>query len=607
MNAGSTVFKITATDGEFNVVGEFDVEVETIPVTIGTIPNQTLQIGGEGSSLSVGEFFFDQDGDVLTYTIEKSGMAADVSIADADVAMSPYTRGSTSVMVTATDPKGRSATQTFSIEVSDSELRNSAVNALAGTARAHMGSVSAALGGRLESSRSDTGMGFSFGNIFNRYMPVAGKDVANNAAAQARNDLMGFNAKKDLLDSTWNTSANKDVDFNFNLPTVDSLLTNNFSRTLNGNGGIGSFSLWGTVDQQNFEGNGYDGSANSLFLGVDVQTNECWIFGVTAARNTSESEYSWGTASQDLETTLTTIMPYFSFEPVDGKTSVWGVYGRGSGDADTTVVNANAESSDLSFNVAMFGGRREFAKAGSLQLAFRGDAAFANLETDAEGNGAIDGLEAGVNRIRAGIEGSFSVDTGNGGKVTPFGELAFRNDGGDGQTGNGFEVAGGVRVDTNTITIEARGRMLATHSAEDFSESGVSVMVNINPSSEATGLSFSFTPQWGASSESSSMIWSEAATVTAVPNAYAYGATNGLTLNSKLAYGFELNHGKYLLTPFVDVQDTGWNGRTVMIGSELRQLIAGPRAMNMRMFFNASDDSVDQIAPKLGIQALFKF
>lgn len=611
VNAGSTVFKITATDSEFNVVGEFDVEVETIPVTIGTIPNQTLQIGGEGSSLSVGEFFFDQDGDVLTYTVETSGNAATVSLAahhhtDAEVEMSPYTRGSTSVMVTATDPKGRSATQMFSIEVSDSEIRASAVNALAGTARAHIGSTSAALGSRLESSRSDTGMGFSFGNIFNRYMPVAGKDTVSNSTAQARNDLMGFNPKKGLLDSTWNASTNKDVDFNINLPTFDSLLTNNFSRTLNGNGGIGSFSIWGTVDAQNFEGDSYDGSANSMFLGIDVQTNECWIFGVTAARNTSESDYSWGTATQELETTLTTIMPYFSFEPVDGKTSVWGVYGRGSGDADTTVVNATAESSDLSFNIGMFGGRREFAKAGSLQLAFRGDAAFANLSTD-EGSGAIDDLEASVNRIRAGIEGSFSVDTGNGGKVTPFGELAFRNDGGDGLTGNGFEVAGGVRLDTNTITIEARGRVLATHSAEDFNESGVSLMVNINPSNEVTGLSFSFTPQWGASSESSSMIWSEATTVTAAPHGNAFGVSNGLTLNSRLAYGFALNHGKYLLTPYVDVQDQGWYGKTVMIGSELTQLIAGPRAMNMKMFFNASDDSVDQVAPKLGIQALFKF
>ena len=606
VNAGTAIFSITASDSEFNVVGEFDVIVETIPVAVDSIPTQTLSIGGEDLSLNISEYFYDQDGDTLSYTMDFTGNAATVSITDADVGMSPFTRGSTSVTITASDPKGRSATQSFSIEVGDEELRMVAQDSLAGSARAFMSSTAAALGSRLESSRSETGLGFGFG-VFNRYMPVSGDDAVDNSASRARNDLMGFNAKRDLLDSTWNESVGKEVDFNFNLPTLDSLLTNNFSRTLNGNGGIGSWSVWGTLDAQEFEGAGYDGSANSMFFGIDVQSNECWLFGVTASRNSSESDYSWGTASQSMETTLTTILPYFSYEPVDGKTSVWGVVGRGSGDAESTVVNAAAETSDLSFDLYMFGGRREFAKAGSLQLAFRGDAAFANLTT-AEGSGAIDGLEAGVNRVRAGIEGSFSVDTGGGGKVTPFGEVAFRNDGGDGQTGNGVEVAGGVRVDTNSLTLEARGRFLATHSADDFSESGVSVMLNFHPSSDESGLSFSLTPQWGVSSESRGAIWTNTAqNLSAAPYGNALGVSNGLTLNSKLSYGFELNHGKYMLTPYVDVQDTGYYGKTVMVGTELKQLFAGPRSMNMRMFFNASDESVDQIAPKLGIQALFKF
>ena len=605
VNAGSTIFKITATDSEFNVVGEFDVEVETVPEAVDSIPNQSLAIGGENLSLNISDYFYDQDGDVLTYTIETTGNAATVSLTDADVDMSPFTRGSTSVTVTASDPKGRSATQSFSIAVGDEELRAVGLNALAGIAQAQIGSTSAALGSRLESSRSDTGMGFGFG-VFNRFMPVFGTDAVDNSAVKERNKLMGFNAAKDSLDSSWNESISREVDFNFSLPTLDSLITNNFSRTLNGNGGIGSWSVWGTADAQNFEGAGYDGSSNSLFLGLDVQSNECWLFGVTVSRNTAESDYSWGTATQTLETTLTTILPYFSYEPVDGKTSIWAVYGQGSGEADTTVVNAAAETSDLSFNLGMFGGRREFAKAGSLQLAFRGDVAFANLET-ADGNGAIDDLAAGVNRVRAGIEGSFSVDTGGSGKVTPFGELAFRNDGGDGLTGNGVEIAGGVRVDTNTLTLEARGRMLATHSAEDFSESGVSLMLNFHPSKDESGLSFSLTPEWGASSDSTGTIWTNTANFSAVPYGNAFGAGNGLTLNTKLGYGFSLNHGKYMLTPFVDVKESAYDGKTVMIGTDLMQLVSGPRSMNMKMFFNASDESVDQIAPKLGIQALFKF
>ena len=51
VSAGTTIFKITATDGEFNVIGEFDVVVETIPVAVDSIPNQSLSIGGDLQSL----------------------------------------------------------------------------------------------------------------------------------------------------------------------------------------------------------------------------------------------------------------------------------------------------------------------------------------------------------------------------------------------------------------------------------------------------------------------------------------------------------------------------------------------------------------------------
>ena len=44
VNAGTAIFSITASDSEFNVVGEFDVIVETIPVAVDSIPTQTLSI-----------------------------------------------------------------------------------------------------------------------------------------------------------------------------------------------------------------------------------------------------------------------------------------------------------------------------------------------------------------------------------------------------------------------------------------------------------------------------------------------------------------------------------------------------------------------------------
>ena len=616
-HAGSTIISVTAFDGEFNVVGTFDIEVETYPMAQGQIADQTLQIGGEDLAMDVAQYFFDEDGDTLDYSLTSTGNAATVSNTNANVMMIPYTRGATEVTITVMDPKGRSASQSFTVNVSDSELRNVQSMAFAGHAKITLGSVSSAVSSRLESSRSDTGMSFGLTNLTN-YLPVGLSDSSEDAVMQERQESMGFFGtdndsgiqQQSTLRSSWNTVSTDAVDVGNLLPDFSSMIEieNGFSHNLNGNGGIGSWSIWGTADAQNFEGEGYEGSASSLYLGFDVQSNECWLWGVSVARNTAESDYSWGTATQTMETNMTTILPYFSYEPTTGKTSVWGVVGRGSGDAETTVVNAANQVSDLSFNMGMLGGRQEFAKAGSLQLAFRGDVAFANMET-ADGNGAIDGLEASVNRLRAGVEGSFTVQTGTSGTVTPFGELAFRNDGGDGLTGTGFEVAGGVRMNTESLTLEARGRLTASHSAEDFSENGVSLMLSFNPSSDESGFQASFSPTWGQVSDDANAQWQDAASTQNlnVPSSGVFGMSNGLNLNSSMQYGFFLNQEKFMLTPFVDVKTSQDGlGNTILLGTELKQLFESSRTFGLRMLLG-QDTAIEDSTPQLSVEAMLRF
>ena len=614
-HAGTTIISVTATDGEFNVVGTFDIVVETYPMAQGTIADQTLQIGGDDLAMEVGQYFFDEDGDTLTYTVTSSGNAATVTNLAANVTMMPYTRGATAVTITASDPKGRTAEQSFTVNVSDSELKNVAQMAFAGHARITLGSVSTAISSRLESSRSDTGSMALGLNQLSQYLPIGLTNSDDDARLQERQESMGFdfdteNQLPSTFQSGWNTVSGNAVDSDnlIALPDVAAMFEKGFSHNLNGNGGIGSFSIWGNADAQNFEGEGYEGSSNSLYVGVDVQSNECWLWGVSVARNNAESDYSWGTATQTMETNMTTVLPYFSYEPTTGKTSVWGVVGRGSGDAETSVVNAANQVSDLSFNMGMLGGRHEFAKAGSLQLAFRGDVAFANMETDA-GDGAIDGLEASVNRLRAGVEGSFTVATGANGSVTPFGELAFRNDGGDGLTGTGFEVAGGVRMNTDALTVEARGRVTASHSAEDFSENGVSLMLSFNPSSDESGFQASFAPSWGSVSGGSNAIWGEATATDqlAVPSTDVFGLNDGLSMTSSMRYGIFLNQEKFMLTPFVDYKTANDGvGKSILFGTELTQLFESSHTFGLRMLVG-QDTAITDSQPQLSIEALLRF
>ncbi len=591
---GTTSITVTASDPDgLSASGSFSVRVETIPEAVGRIADVTLQVGGDSMTMSIAQYFEDDDGDALTYTVAASGNAATASIAGADLTLAPFTRGSSGITITAADPKGRSVTQSFTANVSDSELRDVAEMALAHHGRAILSATSAAFGSRLEGDRANSGL--SFGR-FSQYMPLKEGEIATGGNTALSG---GGSTFRDVSNASWTgstSSMSPQATGSASIPNVSNFLNpqslRNFSHTLNGNGGVGSWSIWGGFDTQTFEGMGYEGDATSLFLGADLQSHQCWLFGVAIANNTGESDYTWGTATQTMETSLTTILPYVRYEPTTGDTSVWGVVGSGSGEAESTVVNADNQTSDLSFTLGLGGIRHDFGETGNFNLAVRADVGVANIET-ASGDGAIDGLSAGVNRLRAGIEASMNVDPGNGGSLTPFGEVAVRNDGGDGVTGTGLEVAGGVRFSQDAFSFEARGRMTAAHGGEDFSEQGISVVAAFRPSGDGSGLSLSIEPRWGqTTSTTQSFVWNETATIgvgSVLPESNVLRNDNGKSIDTVLGYGFRVGGDRYMFRPFLDVRSGSASGKSTLLGAELKNLVPGPMSIETRFVFGKMD------------------
>ncbi len=590
---GTTMVTVTATDniGQ-TAVDEFDVTVEAKPEAVGTIADVTLQIGGEDFDLDVGEYFNHAGGDTLSYTVSTTGSAATITNVGSDLLLSPYTRGTTEVTVTATDSKGRTATQSFSTHVSDSELRMVAENALAGYGRAMLSSVSSTIGARLESDRSDRGVAigqFAFANE---------GGYASGTEFSANSGTLGFSFEQE------GSQAGRTMEFG-----VNSFINHrNFSQMLNGQGGVGSWSVWSTQDMRHFAGEGYSGNASSTFMGVDLLANDSWLVGVTASRNLSESKYSWGTATQEMQTRMLSVMPYFNFEP-SANTTVWGVLGRGAGDLSSTVVNAASQSSDLAMDLGILGGRHQFARIGGMELAVRGDAGFARLAT-ASGDGAVDSLGANVHRVRAGLESSLAIDLSNGRSIKPFGEIAVRNDGGDGLVGSGIEVGGGVRVETNALTIEARGHKTATHSAADFSESGFTLHAEYNPATDGSGLTFSLAPSWTQTSGAgeSMDIWSNAsASATTGLSSMPYDdlllSQSGMTLDATFGYGIRVGSDRFMVKPFVEIQSDAYDNGSTLIGFELQQLVQSSRNVDVRFAAGQSQfDSSKQIEATARIQ-----
>ena len=87
------------------------------PAAEGIIPDQSVNIGA-ADTLDVSEYFTDPDGDELTYAAETSDAAvAKATVSGDAVILSGVAEGVATVSVTARDPDGASATQSFSVSV----------------------------------------------------------------------------------------------------------------------------------------------------------------------------------------------------------------------------------------------------------------------------------------------------------------------------------------------------------------------------------------------------------------------------------------------------------------------------------------------------------
>lgn len=88
------------------------------PRPTGSIPAQTLAVGGNEASVNVSRYFTDPDGDALAYAARSSltGIVR-ASASGSTVTLTPVAAGTATVTVTARDPDGETAAQSISVTV----------------------------------------------------------------------------------------------------------------------------------------------------------------------------------------------------------------------------------------------------------------------------------------------------------------------------------------------------------------------------------------------------------------------------------------------------------------------------------------------------------
>ena len=120
--AGSSTIRVKATDtSNASTTQSFSVKVMANNTLnpVGTIPNQTVALGGTGTAtVDVSSYFSGLTGDTLTYSATSSDTSkATVSVSDATLTITGVAAGSATITVTATLNSNATATQTFSVTV----------------------------------------------------------------------------------------------------------------------------------------------------------------------------------------------------------------------------------------------------------------------------------------------------------------------------------------------------------------------------------------------------------------------------------------------------------------------------------------------------------
>lgn len=315
-----------------------------------------------------------------------------------------------------------------------------------------------------------------------------------------------------------------------------------------------SWGAWGAGGYSAFEsepeGGSYDGDLTSAYLGVDVSGLN-WIVGVAASRTLADIDYGFAGATEGegvLDVELDSFYPYAQWSPGE-RVSVMAMLGFGGGEVRTERGGREVGApADLSMRMGAAGVRVELGRRLGFDLAARGDAGFLQLETDDDGVGPAHDMAVGVHHARLGLVGSASYHLGNG-LLTPFVEAGARFDGGDGEGGGGLEFAGGVRYRGPLLGLELKGRTVALHGAEGYSEHGVSGLVTVGRGGE-TGWSLSLAPRWGWSADAADLAWQR--------DYRRFGDMARTGLRPSWGFAGRLSHGRFLsrwpglLMPFAE-------------------------------------------------------
>ena len=359
-------------------------------------------------------------------------------------------------------------------------------------------------------------------------------------------------------------------DFGYRLPGAEeALLGTSFyvERGAQQDVGGGTWAAWGDVAATRFEGDAgglaLDGDVVTGTAGLDRQWRAVLV-GLALSRSSGEGGY--GTGAGTIASTLTSVHPYVQVR-LGERAQVWGAAGWGRGGLEITPESGAALEADLRNSMAAAGARAVLMGAGGLEIALRSD--FLWTETASDGTAALAEAVGTASRGRLMLEGAGQIQ-GLGGVVRPKVEGGVRYDGGDAETGRGFEVGGGLDWARGSLTLQVNGRMLVAHADESYEEWGYSGSLVYEPGADGLGLQMRVGSSAGAAASGIRNLW-------ALEN--ASGLVRGGAVPFAQRFDAEVGYGigrGTLWYPYFVADDSGQtryglklsSGRTMGVGLE---------------------------------------
>ena len=317
----------------------------------------------------------------------------------------------------------------------------------------------------------------------------------------------------------------------------------------------GTLTLWGGGAFSRFGGGDgaveLDGDVWAGLLGVDY-AHGGWLAGLALAYHESGGgSYRSPAADGALHSWLVGGYPYVGYAA--GPLALWGAAGYGQGKLTLTATGGAPLETGIGLLLGAGGARGELLApdpAGGAGLALNLDALV--LRTSLEATPGLAAAEADVSRLRLGLEGSYALALGSGGRLTPTAELAVRHDGGHAETGFGLDLSGSLRWTAPALGLAAQvsAHGLLVHEA-GFADWGVAGSLSYDPDPASDlGLSLSLAPAWGGTATSGAHALHSRPTIAGL-TADAARADPGARITAEAAYGLPLFGAAGVGTPYL--------------------------------------------------------